>query len=198
MRQFHPSFQPLSVPLPSRTLFHPILLIRLSHLSLPSSSFLFKCSRPAKWLGGDRTCTFLTTRSCFSPFFRRPFHSGQRARGRAYLSHEREIVRKAKGGAALEERRDNRDDEGAGGRRKEKGSTRRARSGETEIQFERCMLDPQRWFRTFRDRTFVSLRIRFALRCARRASSTAESRTRKERAGRRRGRVAGKGKGPRV
>lgn len=66
-----------------------------------------------------------------------------------------------------------------------------ARSGKTEIQFERCMLDPFAGPVHF-EIGFVLLQIRFAVHVH---DERAHSRTRKGRAGRKRGRIAGKGKG---
>lgn len=105
----------------SLSFVHPISLIRLSHLST-SSSFLFKRSRPAKWSAVIVLVPFSQLEAASVPSFDVPFtRVNEREEGR--ISHEKEIVRKAKGGAALEERRDNRDDESAGGRRKEKEYT---------------------------------------------------------------------------
>lgn len=69
-----------------------------------------------------------------------------------------------------------------------------ARSGKTEIQFERCMLDPLAGPAHFE--IGYSFYCESGLLPVYTASEfTAESRTRKGRAGRKRGRVSGKGKG---
>lgn len=97
--------------------------------------------------------------------------------------------------------RDNHDDdnddgdgEGAGGREEEGEREHEARSGKAEIQFERCMLDSLAGPAHFE--IGYSFYCESGLLPAYTASEfTAESRTRKGRAGRKRGRVAGKGKG---
>lgn len=121
------------------------------------------------------------------PSFDVPFtRVNEREEGR--ISHERECAKgEGRSGVRRTEKQPGR--RGCG---REEGGERvhGARSGKTEIQFERCMLDPHAGSVHF-EIGFVLLRIRFA----RRSELTAESRTRKERVGRGRGRVAGKGKG---
>lgn len=111
-------------------------------------------------VGSDRTCTFLTTRSCFSrPFFRTSLSLGviEREEGREEgISLTKEIVLKAKGGAALEERRNNRRWWGCG-REKKEGGREKERAHESEKWKDRdpvwaLYVRSSRWSRTFRDR----------------------------------------------
>lgn len=145
-------------------------------------------------VGSDRTCTFLTTRSRFCPFFRASLSLGSTSE-RKGVSLTKEIVRKAKGEANV--RRTKRQpgvDGGAGGRRKEKENTVREVE-RPEIQFERCMLDPLAGSAHFE--IGYSFYCESGLHDERRAL-TAESRTRKEREGGEGRESRGKRKGPRV